>query len=192
VARASANHSLSAATYPSTPGPGEGDPQGEGDAPSCGPPKSPALHSRKAIREPGAIDGETTVWRLGESGFGACIAPGGEDRNTSVPACFSMYCTTSVDGGGTDEEGRALSSSNRSCCPGETADALRLRSVHLAMDGEGALTSSAFRVSGSPSGWRLGVSCEASSPAVVFSRAVRFPCMKKEAREGRPFSPGVR
>jgi hypothetical protein len=57
MASASENHSLSVAAYPS--GPGEGDPQG--DAPSAGPPKSPALHSLKAILEPGAIDGETAA-----------------------------------------------------------------------------------------------------------------------------------
>jgi hypothetical protein len=86
-----------------------------------------------------------------------------------VSACCSMSCITSVDGGGTEDEGRALPSSNRSCCPGETADTLRLRFVHFAMDGEVALAPLAFRVSGSPSGWRLGVSDEDSSPAVAFS-----------------------
>jgi hypothetical protein len=98
-----------------------------------------------------------------------------------------MYCTTSVDGGGTDEDGRALSSSNRSCCPGETADALRRRSVQFAMDGEAAFASPTFRVSGSPSDWRLGVSGEDSSPAVILALKVRSPCMpcvRNALREG--------
>jgi hypothetical protein len=95
-----------------------------------------------------------------------------------------MYRTTSVDGSGTEEDGRALSSSNRSCCPGETADALRRRSVHFAIDGEAALASSAFRVSGSPSDWRLGVSGEDSNLAAIFVLEARSPCMKKALREG--------